>query len=137
MLTAISVARQCGMVPGREAIILVNVHPPENGKPASIQWEYADVDSRENEVSDTESTDEGPTPDTEGVSKLNNKYCKVLCQNVFIKQEDYALLFLSFDNIWQMFQIVQCIKLHSEIHNVKSFYTKFCYISCLTHFGFV
>ena len=68
MLTAISVARQCGMVPGREAIILVNVHPPENGKPASIQWEYADVDSRENEMSDTESTDDGPVPDTEGVS---------------------------------------------------------------------
>ena len=74
MLTAISVARQCGMVPGREAIILVNVHPPENDKPASIEWEYADVDSRENEVSDTESTDEGPTPDTEGVSNLDHKY---------------------------------------------------------------
>ena len=74
MLTAISVARQCGMVPGREAIILVNVHPPENDKPASIEWEYADVDNRENEVSDTESTDEGPTPDTEGVSKLEPKY---------------------------------------------------------------
>ena len=81
MLTAISVARQCGMVPGREAIILVNVQPPENDKPASIQWEYADVDSRENEVSDTESTDDGPTPDTEGVSKFDFKYFEVPKRN--------------------------------------------------------
>ena len=81
MLTAISVARQCSMVPGREAIILVNVHPPENGKPASIEWEYADVDSRENEVSDTESTDDSPAPDTEGVSKLDHKYFKVPKRN--------------------------------------------------------
>ena len=68
MLTAISVARQCGMVPGREAIILVNVHPPEAGKSASVHWEYADVDNRENETSDTESNDNHSAPDTEGVS---------------------------------------------------------------------
>ena len=74
MLTAISVARQCGMVPGKEAIILVNAQPPENGKPASIEWEYADVDSGENEMSDTESNehyDDPQTLDTEGVSNFH------------------------------------------------------------------
>ena len=53
MLTAISVARQCGMVGQAERVILVHVSPPEPGKPAAhITWEKADAqvgDHGENE----------------------------------------------------------------------------------------
>ena len=44
MLTAISVARQCGMVAPSEHVLLVHVSPPEPGKPAAhITWEKADA----------------------------------------------------------------------------------------------
>ncbi|XP_070560588.1 polyamine-transporting ATPase 13A3-like isoform X2 [Ptychodera flava] len=40
MLTAVSVAKDCGMVEGKEKVILVNGLPPSEGKPASLSWEY-------------------------------------------------------------------------------------------------
>ncbi len=70
MLTAISVARHCGMVGGKEPVILVSAHPPEEDTPARIVWEYADMDLDSEEHSDTESTG-GVLPDaeeTDGVS---------------------------------------------------------------------
>ena len=39
MLTALSVARQCAMVPERERVILIHTTAPEPGKPATIKWE--------------------------------------------------------------------------------------------------
>ena len=70
MLTAISVARHCGMVGGKEPVILVSAHPPEGETPARIVWEYADMDLDSDEPSDTESTS-GAVPEheeTDGVS---------------------------------------------------------------------
>ncbi|XP_077998029.1 polyamine-transporting ATPase 13A3-like [Glandiceps talaboti] len=40
MLTAVSVAKDCGMVPAGEKVILVTGTPPMDGKPATLSWEY-------------------------------------------------------------------------------------------------
>lgn len=45
MLTAISVGRQCGMVQGKERVILANAFPPEGDRTARIHWEDADQDA--------------------------------------------------------------------------------------------
>ena len=42
ILTAISVARNCGMVKPHEKVIIVNAHPPENGCPARVEWEQSE-----------------------------------------------------------------------------------------------
>lgn len=42
ILTAISVARNCGMVKTYEKVIIVDAQPPENGSPARIQWEQSE-----------------------------------------------------------------------------------------------
>jgi len=40
MLTAVSVARQCGLVPADDRLVLVNAYPPDTaaGTPARIDW---------------------------------------------------------------------------------------------------
>jgi len=38
VLTAVSVARTCGMVYDSTMLITVDGHPPANGKPASLRW---------------------------------------------------------------------------------------------------
>ncbi|KAK1168416.1 putative cation-transporting ATPase 13A3 isoform X2 [Acipenser oxyrinchus oxyrinchus] len=42
MLTAISVARDCGMVPPQDRIIIADALPPKDGQTAMINWHYAD-----------------------------------------------------------------------------------------------
>lgn len=42
MLTAISVARDCGMVRAHEKVIIVDAVPPKDFQPASITWRYAE-----------------------------------------------------------------------------------------------
>lgn len=42
MLTAISVARDCGMIPPQETVIIADALPPHNGQTAKINWRYAD-----------------------------------------------------------------------------------------------
>ncbi|MGH0150703.1 UNVERIFIED_CONTAM: hypothetical protein FKN15_061346 [Acipenser sinensis] len=42
MLTAISVARDCGMVPPQDRIIIADALPPKDGQTAVINWHYAD-----------------------------------------------------------------------------------------------
>ncbi|ELU12635.1 hypothetical protein CAPTEDRAFT_90245 [Capitella teleta] len=54
LLTAISVARQCLMVGPKERVILVNAHPPENGTPARIHWEYADPEAEETDRTESD-----------------------------------------------------------------------------------
>lgn len=46
ILTAISVARHCGMIEERDRLVVVNAQPPEGDKPASIRWEE-DVQKQE------------------------------------------------------------------------------------------
>lgn len=42
MLTAISVARDCGMIPPQDTVIIADALPPHNGQTAKINWRYAD-----------------------------------------------------------------------------------------------
>lgn len=42
MLTAISVARDCGMIPPQDTVIIADALPPLNGQTAKINWRYAD-----------------------------------------------------------------------------------------------
>lgn len=42
MLTAISVARDCGMVQTHERVIIVDTVPPTDLQPASITWSYTE-----------------------------------------------------------------------------------------------
>ncbi|GAB1609336.1 cation-transporting ATPase 13A3-like isoform X2 [Argonauta hians] len=56
ILTAISVARNCGMVKPKESVIIVNASPPENGQQARIFWEQSESVS---EDSVSESDQEG------------------------------------------------------------------------------
>ena len=42
MLTAISVARDCGMVRAHEKVIIADAMPPRDFQSASITWHYAE-----------------------------------------------------------------------------------------------
>lgn len=42
MLTAVSVARDCGMILPQDKIIIAEALPPKDGKVAKINWHYAD-----------------------------------------------------------------------------------------------
>ncbi|XP_048833620.1 polyamine-transporting ATPase 13A3 isoform X1 [Brienomyrus brachyistius] len=42
MLTAISVARDCGMIPPQDRVIIADAIPPKDGQAAKINWHYAD-----------------------------------------------------------------------------------------------
>uniref|UniRef100_A0A3Q3GGC5 ATPase 13A3 n=1 Tax=Labrus bergylta TaxID=56723 RepID=A0A3Q3GGC5_9LABR len=46
MLTAISVARDCGMIPPQDTVIIADAFPPHNGQAAKITWRYADKPSK-------------------------------------------------------------------------------------------
>ncbi|XP_076007323.1 polyamine-transporting ATPase 13A3 isoform X2 [Genypterus blacodes] len=46
MLTAISVARDCGMIPPQDTVIIADALPPHDGHSAKISWRYADKPSK-------------------------------------------------------------------------------------------
>uniref|UniRef100_A0A8B9KNN0 ATPase 13A3 n=1 Tax=Astyanax mexicanus TaxID=7994 RepID=A0A8B9KNN0_ASTMX len=46
MLTAISVARDCGMIPPQDRVIIADALPPKDGQAAKINWRYADNPSK-------------------------------------------------------------------------------------------
>ncbi|CAG5864327.1 unnamed protein product [Menidia menidia] len=46
MLTAISVARDCGMIPPEDTVIIADALPPHDGHAAKITWRYADKPSK-------------------------------------------------------------------------------------------
>uniref|UniRef100_A0A4W6DSV2 Polyamine-transporting ATPase 13A3 n=1 Tax=Lates calcarifer TaxID=8187 RepID=A0A4W6DSV2_LATCA len=46
MLTAISVARDCGMIPPQDTVIIADALPPHDGQAAKITWRYADKPSK-------------------------------------------------------------------------------------------
>lgn len=75
MLTAVSVARQCGMVSPQNKVILVNAYPPESDKRARIHWECATADpnidgddEEEEEEEETEYFNTSGAEETQGVS---------------------------------------------------------------------
>uniref|UniRef100_A0A3B3Z9F2 P-type ATPase A domain-containing protein n=1 Tax=Periophthalmus magnuspinnatus TaxID=409849 RepID=A0A3B3Z9F2_9GOBI len=47
MLTAISVARDCGMIPPQDTVIIADALPPHDGQSARINWRYADKPSKD------------------------------------------------------------------------------------------
>ncbi len=77
ILTAISVARQCGMVQPRERVVVVQATAPEYGNPAKIQWELANVDQGEEEEEEEE--DVGITEDPDSTCQLQVS-CHGACQ---------------------------------------------------------
>ncbi|XP_055521214.1 polyamine-transporting ATPase 13A3-like [Leucoraja erinacea] len=42
MLTALSVARECGMIPPHGKVVITEAVPPRDGQVATISWQYAD-----------------------------------------------------------------------------------------------
>lgn len=46
MLTAISVARDCGMIQPQDRVIIADALPPKDGLAAKINWHYADKPSK-------------------------------------------------------------------------------------------
>ncbi|XP_023653854.1 polyamine-transporting ATPase 13A3-like isoform X2 [Paramormyrops kingsleyae] len=42
ILTAVSVARDCGMIPPQDRVIIAEALPPADGQPARIEWHYMD-----------------------------------------------------------------------------------------------
>lgn len=46
MLTAISVARDCGMIPPKDTVIIADALPPHDGQAAKITWRYAEKPSK-------------------------------------------------------------------------------------------
>uniref|UniRef100_A0A803T704 Cation-transporting ATPase n=1 Tax=Anolis carolinensis TaxID=28377 RepID=A0A803T704_ANOCA len=42
LLTAVSVGRECGMIPAKGKVILTEALPPRDGQPATINWQQAD-----------------------------------------------------------------------------------------------
>ncbi|XP_026077341.1 probable cation-transporting ATPase 13A3 isoform X1 [Carassius auratus] len=46
MLTAISVARDCGMIQPQDRVIIADALPPKDGQAAKIDWHYADKPSK-------------------------------------------------------------------------------------------
>ncbi|XP_026883180.2 probable cation-transporting ATPase 13A3 isoform X2 [Electrophorus electricus] len=54
MLTAISVARDCGMIPPQDRVIIADALPPKDGQPARINWQYADNPSKHMSKTDIE-----------------------------------------------------------------------------------
>ncbi|XP_006819618.1 polyamine-transporting ATPase 13A3-like [Saccoglossus kowalevskii] len=52
MLTAISVAKDCGMIETHEKVIIVTGVPPMDGRPASIKWNYEENPILKDEMDD-------------------------------------------------------------------------------------
>ncbi|KAL2098002.1 hypothetical protein ACEWY4_007209 [Coilia grayii] len=66
MLTAISVARDCGMIGPQERVIVVDAQPPSGGHAAEILWHYTDsssaLTSKDNSIQFVEmESDGGPS----------------------------------------------------------------------------
>ncbi|XP_054614330.1 polyamine-transporting ATPase 13A3-like isoform X2 [Dunckerocampus dactyliophorus] len=60
MLTAISVARDCGMVQAHEKVIIADAVPPNDENPASITWRYSDnLDVNKNQTAGISFSEEG------------------------------------------------------------------------------
>ncbi|KAG5847496.1 hypothetical protein ANANG_G00126670 [Anguilla anguilla] len=75
MLTAISVARDCGMIPPQDRVIVADALPPKDGQAARIEWHYAnDPTARPNKGSHLEVVDIGLDDDDEDNLTLQQRY---------------------------------------------------------------
>ncbi|XP_062868539.1 polyamine-transporting ATPase 13A3 isoform X2 [Trichomycterus rosablanca] len=57
MLTAISVARDCGMIPPQDRVIIADALPPKDGRAARINWRYADNPKNSSKLAQMEIVD--------------------------------------------------------------------------------
>ena len=72
MLTAISVARDCGMIRSHEKVIIADAVPPKDLHPASITWRYTDNPAPTNRDSQVRQTaSEQSTEDHKRNSRLH------------------------------------------------------------------
>jgi len=58
ILTAVSVARQCGLVPAEDKLVFVNAYSPDGGAPARIEWVCHEDSARRLDTTTT-----SPAPD--------------------------------------------------------------------------
>lgn len=74
MLTAISVARECGMIRKEENIVVVDVMPPDEltDAPAHILWRYSDssLSSSDTSLAERDETDSS-TPSRVNIISLS------------------------------------------------------------------
>jgi len=43
--TAVSVARNCGMIPAQDKVVVIDAKPPDRGRPASVKYRYAEYNA--------------------------------------------------------------------------------------------
>ncbi|XP_032081079.1 probable cation-transporting ATPase 13A3 isoform X2 [Thamnophis elegans] len=60
MLTAISVARDCGMILPQDKVIVAEALPPKDGHPARIKWHHADALERAHDPTPTINSEDIP-----------------------------------------------------------------------------
>ncbi|XP_010902495.1 probable cation-transporting ATPase 13A3 isoform X2 [Esox lucius] len=104
MLTAISVARDCGMITPNERVIIADATPPKDVQPARINWQYI-----ENNVPKKQDSAESVEIDLEDVSH-------VVCGPPREKHYHFAMTGKSFAVITEHFpDLVQKLALRSTI----------------------
>ncbi|XP_061097900.1 polyamine-transporting ATPase 13A3-like isoform X1 [Conger conger] len=105
MLTAISVARDCGMIPPQDRVIIADALPPKDGRTATIEWHYAnDPTTRPNKGSHFEAVDMSLDEDDEDTLSLHQRY-------------HFAMSGKSFGVITTHFQdLVQKLVLHGTVY---------------------
>ncbi|KAJ3600011.1 hypothetical protein NHX12_033963 [Muraenolepis orangiensis] len=77
MLTAISVARDCGMIPPQDKIIIADALPPRDGQTAKITWRYEVVISLE----DICHMDEAKTPQQQFHFAMSGKSFDIIMEH--------------------------------------------------------
>ncbi|KAK3105212.1 hypothetical protein FSP39_019931 [Pinctada imbricata] len=56
--TAISVARNCGIIPKKDGVVIVEASPPDNHNPAKIEWIKAEEPGDSSDLLDSSETDD-------------------------------------------------------------------------------
>uniref|UniRef100_A0A673CQ00 Polyamine-transporting ATPase 13A3 n=1 Tax=Sphaeramia orbicularis TaxID=375764 RepID=A0A673CQ00_9TELE len=80
MLTAISVARDCGMIPPQDTVIIADALPPHGGQAAKITWRYADKPSKTTRCLEVRQQDE-PKPQEFYHFAMNGKSFSVIAEH--------------------------------------------------------
>uniref|UniRef100_A0A8C5SXZ0 Polyamine-transporting ATPase 13A3 n=1 Tax=Laticauda laticaudata TaxID=8630 RepID=A0A8C5SXZ0_LATLA len=105
MLTAISVARDCGMILPQDKVIVAEALPPKDGHPARIKWHHADALERAPEATPTINSEDIPI-------KLAQQNCKDSHKTRF----HFAMNGKSFAVIQEHFQdLVPKLVLHGTV----------------------
>uniref|UniRef100_A0A8C6XF84 Polyamine-transporting ATPase 13A3 n=1 Tax=Naja naja TaxID=35670 RepID=A0A8C6XF84_NAJNA len=105
MLTAISVARDCGMILPQDKVIVAEALPPKDGHPARIKWHHADALERPPEAMPTINSEDIPI-----------KLAQQNCENSHKTRFHFAMNGKSFAVIQEHFQdLVPKLVLHGTV----------------------